>query len=106
MRKANVLFKDEKAGILTQQDDGSFSFYYLDDWITNDPVSYTHLDVYKRQGLNLGNVQGQIASYDFNKNLKDSVGGHHAIYLEGGVPSSKDAKYIPANNGFQILRCV
>lgn len=54
-------------------------------------------------GLNLGNVQGQIASYDFNKNLKDSVGGHHAIYLEGGVPSSKDAKYIPANNGFQIL---
>ena len=36
MRKANVLFKDEAAGILTQQDDGSFSFYYLDDWITND----------------------------------------------------------------------
>jgi HipA-like protein len=36
MRKANVLFKNEEAGILTQHDDGSFSFRYHDDWIAND----------------------------------------------------------------------
>lgn len=54
-------------------------------------------------GLNPGNVQAQIATYNFNNNLQDSIGGHHAIYLEAGVPSSKDAKYIPASSGFQIL---
>jgi HipA-like protein len=32
MRKAKVLFKNEEAGILTQHDDGSFSFRYHDDW--------------------------------------------------------------------------
>ena len=35
MRKAKVLFKNEEAGILTQQDDGMFSFYYNDSWITD-----------------------------------------------------------------------
>lgn len=36
MRKAKVLFKNEEAGILTQYDDGSFSFHYHDEWISND----------------------------------------------------------------------
>jgi serine/threonine-protein kinase HipA len=36
MRKAKVLFKNEEAGILTQHDDGSFSFHYQDEWITNN----------------------------------------------------------------------
>lgn len=36
MRKALVLFKNEEAGILTQYDDGSFSFRYHDDWVAND----------------------------------------------------------------------
>ena len=35
MRKANVLFKNEEAGILTQHDDSSFSFCYYDDWVSN-----------------------------------------------------------------------
>lgn len=35
MRKAKVLFKNEEAGILTQHDDGSFSFRYHDEWVTN-----------------------------------------------------------------------
>lgn len=33
MRKAKVLFKDEEAGVLTQHDDGSFTFSYLDSWL-------------------------------------------------------------------------
>jgi HipA-like protein len=33
MRKAIVLYKDEEAGILTQQDDGTFTFTYNDTWI-------------------------------------------------------------------------
>ncbi|SNS63216.1 serine/threonine-protein kinase HipA [Belliella buryatensis] len=36
MRKAKVLFKNEEAGILTQHDDGSFSFRYHDDWVANN----------------------------------------------------------------------
>ena len=36
MRKAKVLFKNEEAGILTQHDDGSFSFRYHDDWSDNN----------------------------------------------------------------------
>ena len=36
MRKAKVLFKNEEAGILTQHDDGSFSFRYQDDWVANN----------------------------------------------------------------------
>ena len=35
MRKAKVLFKNEEAGILTQHDDGSFSFRYHEDWLAN-----------------------------------------------------------------------
>jgi serine/threonine-protein kinase HipA len=36
MRKAKVLFKNEEAGILTQFDDGSFSFCYHEDWLINN----------------------------------------------------------------------
>jgi serine/threonine-protein kinase HipA len=35
MRKAKVLFKNEEAGILTQHDDGSFSFHYHESWLAN-----------------------------------------------------------------------
>jgi HipA-like protein len=35
MRKAKVLFKNREAGILTQHNDGSFSFRYLKDWLTH-----------------------------------------------------------------------
>lgn len=33
MRKAKILYKDEEAGILTQRDDGSFTFRYLNSWM-------------------------------------------------------------------------
>lgn len=33
MRSAFVLFRDEVAGVLTQQDDGSFTFRYREEWI-------------------------------------------------------------------------
>ena len=36
MRIAKVLFKNEEAGLLTQQNDGSFLFRYHDDWITDN----------------------------------------------------------------------
>lgn len=35
MRKARVLFKDEDAGILIQDDDGTFTFRYHPAWIEN-----------------------------------------------------------------------
>jgi len=35
MRKAKVLFRNEEAGILTQYDDGSFSFRYHDVWVAD-----------------------------------------------------------------------
>jgi HipA-like protein len=33
MRKAKVLFKGEEAGVLTQHDDGSFTFQYNSSWV-------------------------------------------------------------------------
>ena len=35
MRKAKVYYKGEEAGILIQNDDGKFTFKYIDDWINN-----------------------------------------------------------------------
>jgi serine/threonine-protein kinase HipA len=35
MRKAKILFKDEEAGILIQDDDGSFTFCYSDSWMAD-----------------------------------------------------------------------
>lgn len=35
MRSASILFKDEQAGVLTQHDNGSFTFRYLDSWIAD-----------------------------------------------------------------------
>jgi serine/threonine-protein kinase HipA len=37
MRKAKILFKDEEAGVLTQHDNGSFTFRYHDSWMA-DPT--------------------------------------------------------------------
>jgi HipA-like protein len=36
MRSANILYKDELAGVITQQDDGSFIFKYDASWINNN----------------------------------------------------------------------
>ncbi len=36
MRKAKIIYKDEEAGIITQHDDGSFSFKYNDSWLANN----------------------------------------------------------------------
>jgi serine/threonine-protein kinase HipA len=33
MRMAKILYKDEEAGVLTQHDNGSFTFNYNDNWI-------------------------------------------------------------------------
>lgn len=35
MRSARILFKNENAGLLTQNDDGSFIFRYQDEWLAN-----------------------------------------------------------------------
>ena len=35
MRKAKILYKDEEAAILTQHDDGTFTFRYHDAWMAN-----------------------------------------------------------------------
>jgi HipA-like protein len=35
MRKAKILYKDEDAGVLTQYDDGSFTFCYNEIWLAD-----------------------------------------------------------------------
>ena len=35
MRKAKILYKDKEAGDLTQNDDGSFTFCYNDNWLAD-----------------------------------------------------------------------
>jgi HipA-like protein len=44
MRKATVLFKGQEAGVLTQDDSGSFTFSYNQSWIgdrSKPPISLT-----------------------------------------------------------------
>jgi len=44
MRQAEIYFKDEEAGLLTQLDDGSFTFRYHDQWMSDNrkpPISLT-----------------------------------------------------------------
>ena len=35
MRKAKIVYKDEEAGVLTQHDNGSFTFHYHDSWMND-----------------------------------------------------------------------
>ena len=35
MRQAKVLYKNEEAGLLTQHDDGSFTYRYHDNWMAD-----------------------------------------------------------------------
>lgn len=35
MRRGSILYKGDEAGILTQTDDGSFTFRYNDSWMTD-----------------------------------------------------------------------
>ncbi|MCO5945747.1 HipA N-terminal domain-containing protein [Mucilaginibacter flavidus] len=48
MRTAQVLFKDEAAGTLTQHDDGSFSFTYDPSWVDDPGKAAISLTLPKR----------------------------------------------------------
>lgn len=49
MRKAKIFYKDEEAGCLTQQDDGSFIFRYHDSWMHDDNKPAISLSLTKQQ---------------------------------------------------------
>ncbi len=49
MRKAKILFNEEEAGILTQHDDGTFSFRYHNNWIIDSSKSSISLTLPKTQ---------------------------------------------------------
>lgn len=49
MRKADVLFKEERAGVLIQHDDGSFTFRYNDNWMSDSTKPGISLTLPKNQ---------------------------------------------------------
>lgn len=49
MRQAEVLYKKEAAGLLTQLDDGSFVFRYHDEWFRNKNKPAISLTLPKNQ---------------------------------------------------------
>jgi HipA-like protein len=49
MRQAKILYKTEEAGILTQHDDGSFTFIYNDLWLADSSKSAISLTLPKTQ---------------------------------------------------------
>lgn len=49
MRQAKILYKDMEAGILTQLDDGSFTFAYHDAWMNDDSKPSISLTLPKKQ---------------------------------------------------------
>lgn len=50
MRTATILFKDEEAGILCQNDDGSFLFSYHVGWLTDTHKPSISLTLPKAEG--------------------------------------------------------
>jgi serine/threonine-protein kinase HipA len=48
MRQAEIYFKGEEAGVLTQKDNGKFTFQYHDSWVSNDSKSSISLTLPKR----------------------------------------------------------
>lgn len=49
MRIAQILYKGEKAGVLTQMDNGSFHFLYTKDWVSDDSKPSISLTLPKSQ---------------------------------------------------------
>jgi len=49
MRQAIVLYKNEEAGVLTHQDNGSFTFKYSNSWISSDAKPAISLTLPKSQ---------------------------------------------------------
>ncbi|NOU18187.1 MAG: phosphatidylinositol kinase [Bacteroidales bacterium] len=49
MRRAKIFYKDEEAGVLTQHDDGSFTFQYNTGWIENGSKPSISLTLPKSQ---------------------------------------------------------
>lgn len=48
MRKAIVLYKETEAGLLTQHEDGSYTFQYKGLWVDNDSMPSISLTLPKR----------------------------------------------------------
>lgn len=49
MRAAKILYKDEEAGVLTQHDDGSFTFSYHNAWMQDSSKPAISLTLTKSQ---------------------------------------------------------
>ena len=49
MRVAQILYKGERAGVLTQLDNGSFHFIYNENWISDDSKPSISLTLPKSQ---------------------------------------------------------
>lgn len=49
MRQAKILYKNQEAGILTQHNEGSFSFQYHHSWINDDGKPAISLTMPKKQ---------------------------------------------------------
>lgn len=49
MRVARVYFKEEEAGLLTQHDDGSFTFQYGEEWVIHPDRQSISLTLPKRK---------------------------------------------------------
>ncbi len=49
MRAANVLYKGELAGVLTQKDDGRYVFSYFENWLVNQDKPAVSLTLPKSQ---------------------------------------------------------
>ncbi|MEN7550077.1 HipA N-terminal domain-containing protein [Rapidithrix thailandica] len=49
MRAAKILYKNEEAGVLTQHDDGTFTFRYDDNWMADSSKPGISLTLSKTQ---------------------------------------------------------
>ena len=81
------------------QDDSEEEQINISDWLVIQPVSYTHLDVYKRQGLGRYDLQGKQTptAYFLGKiNI--------ARHLEPAIPTECLVRLLAYHYGGEITR--
>lgn len=83
MRKAKILYKDEVAGVLTQHDDGSFTFIYNTTWMEDSKKNGISLTLPKNKREHHSKF---LFPFFFNMlpegSNKQVVCKHHALDLD------------------------
>jgi serine/threonine-protein kinase HipA len=101
MRKAAILFKDKEAGELTQHDDGTFTFAYIDYWIEDNGKPDISLTLPKAQ-----KVFHSISLHPFFYNMLPEGSNRQVVCKQMGLDPADDFGLLMANARYDAIGAV